>query len=226
MHFLIDLIVVAIIGICILTSAKRGFVKVLVEVVGFVLAIMITFTISSPLANATYDKFIEPPILEAASESSADSIEEIKQSALDALPEFITENAELLGFSIEEFADKLNTESLSSSMTDPVKSASQQVVKPVVAQILELLYSIVLMIVLMFIVKIIAKFVNKMFSFSIIGKANSILGGIIGIPKGIVFAIIFCMIISLVMSFSGEFFIFTNENVEKTLIFKMLAEII
>lgn len=226
MHFLIDLIVVAIIGICVLTSAKRGFVKVVIEVVGFVLAIILTFTISSPLATATYDKIIEPPILEATSNISADSIEEMKQSTIDALPKFVTENAELLGFSIEEFADKINAESLSSSMANPVQTASQQVIKPAVSKILELLYSIILMIVLMFIVKIVARFVNKIFSFSIIGKANSILGGVVGVPKGIIFAIVFCMIISLVMSFSGEFFIFTYENIEKTMLFKMFSQII
>ena len=56
MSIIIDLIVLAIIGLFIYTSAKRGFVKVLVEVAGFVLAVIITFTISSPLADATYDK--------------------------------------------------------------------------------------------------------------------------------------------------------------------------
>ena len=226
MSFLIDLIVVAIIALFIFTSARRGFVKVLIEVIGFVLAIMLTFTISTPLANVTYDKIIEPPILEAAADVSADSIEEMKQSALNALPDFVTENAELLGFSIEEFADTINTESLSSSMANPVQTASQQVIKPAVSKILELLYSIILMIILTFVVKIVARFVNKLFSFSVIGTANKILGGVIGIPKGIIFAIVFCMIISLIVSLSGEFLFFTKENIDNTLFFKTFAEII
>ena len=55
MNFVIDLIVVAIIAVCAVVSAKRGFVKVLVEAVGFVAAIILTFTISTPLSEATYD---------------------------------------------------------------------------------------------------------------------------------------------------------------------------
>lgn len=226
MSFLIDLIVAAIIALFIFTSAKRGFVKVLIEVIGFILAIMLTFTISTPLANVTYDKIIEPPILDAAADISADSIEEMKQSALNALPDFVTKNAELLGFSVEEFVDKINTANLTSSVANPVQTASQQVIKPAVSKILELLYSIILMIILMFVVKIVARFINRLFSFSIIGKANKILGGVIGIPKGIIFAIVFCMIISLVVSLSGEFLFFTKENIDNTIFFKMFAELI
>jgi len=36
---------------------------------------------------------------------------------------------------------------------------------------------------------------------------------------------IFCMIISLCVSFFGEFFIFTYENMENTLLFKLFADI-
>jgi len=225
MSIIIDLIVLAIIGLFIYTSAKRGFVKVLVEVAGFVLAVIITFTISSPLADATYDKIIEPSILEAVGDSAAGSAEELKNEALSALPEFVTKNAELLGFSVDEFANKINTDVLSSTAQNPVKLASQEVVKPVVSRIIELLYSIILMLILLFVVKLLARVINKMFTFSIIGKANSFLGGVIGVPKGIIIAMIFCMIISLCVSFFGEFFIFTYENMENTLLFKLFADI-
>lgn len=225
MNFLIDLIVVAIIGLCILTSAKRGFVKVLIEVIGFVLAIIITFTISTPLAQATYDKIIEPPLLETVNDAVESTGDSVQNDAWNALPDFVTDNAEKIGLSLSDFVDKI-TDNLSGGTTNAVKIASQDVVKPIVSRILELLYSIIIMIVLLFVVKLIAKVLNKVFSFSIIGKANTVLGGIIGIPKGIVFAIVFCMVISLIVSLGGEFLIFTHENIEKTMLFKLFADII
>ena len=63
MNFLLDLIVLAIIAAVALISARRGFVRVAIELVGFIAAIFITFTISTPLASLTYDKIIEPPIV-------------------------------------------------------------------------------------------------------------------------------------------------------------------
>ena len=82
------------------------------------------------------------------------------------------------------------------------------------------------MVVLLVVVKFLAKMINRVFSFSIIGKANRLLGGIIGIPKGIIFAILFCMVISLIVSLNNGFLIFTAENIEKTYVFKFFAEII
>ncbi|MBQ8531894.1 MAG: CvpA family protein [Clostridia bacterium] len=222
MNFVIDLIVVAIIAVCAVVSAKRGFVKVLVEVVGFVAAIILTFTISTPLSEATYDKIIEPPIVNAAVEAVGESAE---HEAWNAIPDFIVDNAAKLGLSVEDFSQKIS-ENLSNGTETAVTTASREIVRPVVTQILGLIYSIVIMVVLLVVVKFLAKMINRVFSFSIIGKANRLLGGIIGIPKGIIFAILFCMVISLIVSLNNGFLIFTAENIEKTYVFKFFAEII
>ena len=222
MNLVIDLIVIAIMAICVLLSAKKGFVKTLVEVAGFVAAVVLTFTLSSPLAEVTYNKIIEPPIIEAATKAVSDGAE---GGISEALPNFISDNAASLGFSLDEFKGKI-TDNLTSGTETAVKTASQDIIKPIVTKILGLIYSVVILLILLFVVKILADFINKIFSFSIIGKANRVLGGIIGLPKGIVFAILFCMIISLLVKLGGDFLIFTGENIEKTYVFKLLANII
>lgn len=222
MNLLIDLIVIAIVGLSVLISAKRGFVKVLIEVAGFVAAIIVTFTISTPLADNTYDKIIEPPIVEAAVNAVGESAQ---HEAWNALPEFVTENALKLGVSGEDFTGKI-TENLASGTEAAVKTASQDVIKPIITKILGLIYSVVILVVLLVVVKFLAKIINKMFSFSVIGKANRVLGGIVGVPKGVIFAILFCMVVSLVVKLYGGFLIFTTQNIEKTFIFKFLADII
>lgn len=222
MNLLIDLIVIAIVGLSVLISAKRGFVKVLIEVAGFVAAIIVTFTISTPLADNTYDKIIEPPIVEAAVNAVGESVQ---HEAWNALPEFVTENALKLGVSGEDFTGKI-TENLASGTEAAVKTASQDVIKPIITKILGLIYSVVILVVLLVVVKFLAKIINKMFSFSVIGKANRVLGGIVGVPKGVIFAILFCMVVSLVVKLYGGFLIFTTQNIEKTFIFKFLADII
>lgn len=222
MNFVIDLIVVAIVAICVLLAAKKGFVKTLVEVVGFIAAISLTFTISTPLAEATYDKMIEPKIIEAAVNAVGESTE---NGAVNALPDFILNNASKLGISVEDFTSKI-TDNLTTGTESAVRTASADVIKPIVTEILGLAYSVVIFFVLLFVVNFLAKIINKLFSFSVIGKVNRLLGGIIGVPKGIVFAILFCMIVSLIISLSGGFLMFTAENVEKTIVFKLLANII
>ena len=63
-----------------------------------------------------------------------------------------------------------------------------------------------------------------MFSFSLVGTANRVLGGIVGIPKGIIMAMVFCLVISLIVSFTTNgFLIFTDEAMEKSWFFSHLS---
>ena len=71
--------------------------------------------------------------------------------------------------------------------------------------------------------KILARILNKIFSFSIVGKLNSILGGILGIPKGALLALIFCMLTILIVTVSKDgFWIFTDRAVESSYVFKWI----
>ncbi len=76
MTVIIDLVVVALILIIALVSAKQGFVRVLVQSVGYILAGVLAMAISTPLANTTYDKFIEKPVVDAIVDVFDDVVEE------------------------------------------------------------------------------------------------------------------------------------------------------
>ena len=69
MSFILDLIVIAIIIVFALISAKKGFVRTIIEIVGFVLVILFANNVSPVLSNVTYDKLIEPAIIESIEKS-------------------------------------------------------------------------------------------------------------------------------------------------------------
>lgn len=221
MSIVIDLILIAIILLFALISAKRGFVKVLVETVGFVAAIIVAFTISTPLADTTYDKLIEPPVVKAAVNAVGESAE---HEAWNALPEFLMNN-KLFGEKINSFTDKI-TQNISEGTETAVKNASQEIVKPIAVKIFGLLYSVILVIVLTVLVKFLAKIINGMFSFSVVGTLNRTLGGVLGAVKGIIIAIIFCMVISLILTLTDKpFLIFNQNDIDNTYLFKFFTEI-
>ena len=219
MNYLLDLIVIAIIAAVALISSRRGFVRVVIELAGFIAAIFITLTISTPLASLTYDKIIEPPIVSSVSKATGDSVTQITDNTWNALPEFIRKYSENAGFSKESINKSIN-ENMGNGAEGAARAASQNVVKPIVAKLLAVFYGIIIMVILIFLVKILAKFLNGVFSFSIVGKLNRILGGIAGIPKGIIIAMLFCMIISLIVSLTHDgFLIFKTEAMEKSWFF-------
>ena len=223
MSVVLDIIVLAIILVTVFLSAKRGFVRVLIELVGFVAAVFISFTISTPLADMTYDKIIEPPIVASVGDVTGDSVEETVNSVWDALPGFVQNSAERFGITTESLNESISS-NIGNGAESAVKNASQELIKPLVTKPIALIYIVISVIIMLFVVKILAKVVNKMFSFSLVGTANRVLGGIVGIPKGIIMAMVFCLVISLIVSFTTNgFLIFTDEAMEKSWFFSHLS---
>ena len=224
MSIVIDLIVVAIIALIAVISAKKGFVCTVIEVIGFIAAFLVAFSLSTPLVEVTYDKFIEPPILNSIKEDTIENTTQTADSIWESLPSFVTENSAALGIDKEYIENEVIKGTLSST-ENALENLSQEFIKPVAISILETLYAVILIIVLLFVVKILAKLLNKAFSFSIVGKLNTTLGGAIGIIKGVAIALIICEILTLVISFAGDVSILSNENISTTYIFKFLTNV-
>lgn len=223
MSTVLDLIVVGIVLAVAFLSARKGFVRIVFELVGFAVATMLAFSLSTPLANAAYDKFIEPSVILSAEKAATGTADDIVNATWEALPKFITKNADSLNLSAESFSAKIN-ETVQSGAANAAQAASQSIVKPVAVKFFGLLFTIILLIIFLFIVKILAKLLNKLFSVSLIGKLNRTLGGVIGALKGVVIAMVFCMAVSLIVSLtSNGFLIFTREAIDGTSIFKLLA---
>ena len=226
MSIILDLIVLAIIVITVLMSAKRGFVRTLIELLGFIAAVFISFTISTPLANSTYDKIIEPSILSTVTSTVDTAADNSAAAAVDSfwneIPGWIKGGIEKAGIS-KESLDGSITANIGNGVQSAVESTSQNVIKPAVTSTLALIYQVISLIVLMALVKPLAKLINKLFSFSVIGTANRVLGGVVGVPKGVIYAVAFCLLITLAVSFTQNgFLIFTGEAMKKSLFFSFV----
>ena len=226
MSIFIDLILIAIILLVVLISAKQGFVRTVVGAVGFVAAVVIAFTVSKPLAQVTYDKFIEPPIVNSITETASGTVTDTVDGLWDNLPSLITDNSESLGFSKDSIKGSLS-ESTGDNIKDTISNVSQTAIKPIFSELCSTIYAVILIIALLIIVRLLAKLLNKAFSFSVVGKLNTTLGGVLGLAKGLVIALIICEVIVLVISLTQNgIWIFNNENISNTYLFKFLTNII
>lgn len=224
MSLILDAIIILIILFFVFLSAKKGFVRTLIEVVGFVAAIVIALTLSSPIANVTYDKLIMPSVVKTVQNIANDGVANAT-NAIDAvwekMPGFITDSS-FLGLSKENITSSVQ-EQTATSTEQLAQQISDSFVKPAVTKLISLLISVVLVVVVLFVVKILAKYINKLFSFSVVGDINKTLGGVLGVVKGAAVAVIFCLIISLIVSFTKDgFLIFTYDNINSSYIFKFL----
>ena len=221
MSILLDVIVVLIVLFFVVLSAKKGFVRTLIEVVGFVAAIVIAFTISTPIAEVAYDTFVYPSIAEIVDESGKDSIDDAADAVWEDLPGFFTDSSY---FEVsKDTATDVAKDEFSNNSDSIAKSISDSMVKPTAVKLISVFVSFILVMVLLFLAKILAKYINKLFTFSFVGEINKILGGVLGIVKGAAIAVVFCLVISLILSFTKDgFLIFTYDAINSSYIFKFL----
>jgi uncharacterized membrane protein required for colicin V production len=223
MSIILDLAVVAVIIINVILSAKKGFVKTVVEVVGFIIALSLAFSLSTPVAEYTYDSFVGPAVEKSLTESTQNIADTSPNDLFETLPPIITENAKNFGISTESILGEISG-SVKENSTEAVQTISQDIVRPITVKIISMVATLLIFLVLSIVVKFLAKVLNKLFSFSIIGKINTNLGGVIGFFKGIVFATVLCVAISLVINLTGSgFWVFTPDNINATYLFKFFT---
>lgn len=224
MSFVLDGIIILIIAICIILSAKKGFVATLVEVIGFIAALVIAFVVSTPLAGMVYDNFIEPSIIgivENAAEEGATTATDAVDAVWNKLPGFITES-NFFNFSKENITSTVQTQ-VEGGSTELALNISNSFTKPPITKILSSIISVIIVTVMLFLIKPLAKLLNKLFSFSVIGDINKTLGGVLGLIKGVAISIIVCLAVSLILSFTKSgFLIFTPEAINSSFIFKFI----
>lgn len=217
MPYILDAIIIFTVLFFVFLSAKKGFTFTLIETVGFIAAIVITFNVSAPAANAVYDNFIEKPVINKIEATQNEAETAVVDVVWNKMPKFIIEN-EFLSPSKEDIKIVNTDDNLAEKISDSL-------IKPVFTKITSIVISVVMFAVLIFIVKFLAKYINKLFSFSIVGDINKVLGGVLGLVKGIAVSLIICLVAGLILSFTKDgFFIFKYDIINSTYIFKYLME--
>ncbi len=205
MGIILDIIIVLIVGLCAFLSAKKGFVLTLIEVVGFVIAILIATNVSGPLAEVTYDKAIKP----AVSDAIFDSFEIDTSNTFDEVPGFISSIIKSSGIDINSI-----TSELGESAGETAARIADTTVRSSAIDILKALYTIPIFFILMFLVKILAKIINSLFTGVVLGGANKFLGCLLGGAKGVLYAALFSVLTFFLSSmFNDELLFFTKDAI-------------
>ena len=201
MSIILDVVIVAIIALSVFVSAKRGFVRTLIDVIGFVVAIVIAFTFSSPLAELTYSKAIEPTVSSKINETVFELINDTStvteanlEKLMSSLPNSLKEILQSKGYSPDVLFNKLNSAVDEESFSTEI---CNNIIQPAITSILKYIYTILIFIILLIIIKFLSKFLNSLFKGAILGTANLVLGGALGAIKGAIYVTILCMALTI-----------------------------
>ncbi len=196
MYLLFDACFVVIAIATVIRSAKKGFVRSAVEIIGLALALVISTQIGSWLAGVAYDRTVEPKILSAASSNVGETAQTVVDDLFGAAPQWLTDQtlaSKSKPDAVAEFQTRMG-EKTETVLAD----LSQEFVKPTVTRVIGLLITVVLFAVLCILVRLLARFLNRLISvFKITGFFNRLFGGVLGIFKAVLVVSVVIMIFLL-----------------------------
>lgn len=195
----IDIAVIVFIVAVTLISAKKGFIKSLLNLSAYALAGIVAKILASPVAAYIYTNFLKVKVLDELSEilpsgSVSGEIGTVINSALASLPSFVSTLAAqfgitegmLLNSSVNEM---LTVENIEAQYLGPIVSA---VVSVIVLVILFILFAIVFRIIF----SVVDKFLNSD-KHKIIRTSNRVLGAVFGFIKSLVPAGLICALLNI-----------------------------
>lgn len=223
---IVDVCIVLLAVFIIYRSAKRGFVKTAVELIGFVLAAVIALSLSSIIAESVFEKRVRPAVVTSIEENlkikTDDNTQNLVVNAWGQIPSALRGVIEISGFDIHEFSKDID-KTVDNTAHNAAVKITDDVLKPIITSGLKLVLLIVLFIILLICFKLLAKLLNTICKIPLLKPINRLLGGVLGFAKAAVIICLLVAVISIAMPlFNNKIGIFTPELIENTYIFKYL----
>ena len=210
MSIVLDLLVIAVIFFSAFISYRRGFVLTLLRSVGYFIAFPLSLFLSNLVSPLIWDGIVRGMVISnVASRLPDTSID----SLVGKLPDF------LQGFNIkssELFASLTNVKS--PTKEDIATAITDNYISITALSIIGVIMTMVFVIILFIVVMILSRKLKVLNKVPLVGSANKILGGIVGVAQGVIWLCIIALIIHLLIS-AGIFNFLNTEAVNKTIIF-------
>lgn len=222
MSFLLDAIVVIIIGLCFLLGWKRGAAITLLKFVALVAAFTVAVLLSPVLSNAIYETFFKNGVTENVANTINDTLgkgaESIVTSVLTVIPSFAS-----MFFDSVSFSDSAISGLISGENQETINSAASMVermVAPAFTSLIGIIIMLILFFILLAIFRFFARVLSKMFELPVLSTINRLFGGVIGIAQGVLLVIVLASIIKLAMPLmGGNVPVFSEANIEGSFLF-------
>lgn len=227
MSWILDGIIVLLVVIAVILGYKRGFISTAVQLAGYIFAFLIALSLSTTVAEFTYDRFIGEKITEsvntAFSENAGSTVSEKVDGMLETLPAFLqtalSENQEVQD-ALANIENK--TENTITAVTETIV---EQILRPVVVALLRFVVFLILFLLLLLVVKLLSKLVKPLTKLPLIRQVDGTLGIVLGAINGCILSVVAVTIMQLIITAGSTSGPFTAENLQNSVIAGWIADI-
>lgn len=224
----IDALLVILLILTVIISARKGFVKCVISLVCVIAAMLAAFEFSEPAAEWCYDNIVSDIVVSKVEESidkgyDSQSVALTVGEIIDTVPDFIGVQLVKLGIDINVLSE--NITKLQLSTEDTAKKISDEIIRPGIIVLLNLILYLVIFILVRLILGFFSRILIKIADLPVLKQTNKTLGALIGIIKG--FSLI--VTLSFVLDFLAELLKNTNvfaQAIENSRICDIIIELI
>ncbi len=219
----LDIIVLVIIVSLAIFGLSRGAIKTLLNLVGLILAIILSFVLGNVASSWIYTTFFKPNILDSINatieqEGAVNAVESI----INSIPEYIY-NA-LSGTGVTKQSLLADTQAVANDAQASVANSLESVIGPLITAIISFFVIIVLFIILMIAIKFLVRIINTVFQLPLLHTINRALGLILGLGEGLAVAYLLIMLAKIIMPYMGDDFFINPNTINESIIFKSLYQ--
>lgn len=224
MAYLLDGAVILILLIALWLGVRRGLVKSLILLVGFVLAAVLAGRFSQPVATAVYDRVladrVEQTVVQKVQETGERQLNVSLSTLFEGTPsvaQYIRENG--WDTTVSVGLSDLQTESVQKA----VAPAVEQAVRPALIALIQAVALPVIFLLLMAAAWLLSRLIDRIFRLPVLKQANRLGGGLMGLLQGLCWSVAFSMAVRLAVD-CGWFS--TPQVLADTLLVSRLASLI
>ncbi len=197
---IVDIILIAVIALVAIVSAKRGFILTLLNIASYAIAGVAAKLFSLPVADYVYDNYFKVKIIQKLYEimpsgSVEGEINTVVDSTLETLPGYMQALIEQYG--VAELTEAMEQSGVNALTVEMIE---QTYLAPAVTDILSMVAIVLIFVLFGFLLRIVFSLVSRIFTrkkHKFIRGTNMLLGAAFGAVKGTVIAAVIAAILNI-----------------------------
>lgn len=221
-----DIAIILIVLLIIFLSYKKGFALSALGLAAWILALILSTTISGPASKYAYN-YLESSFLGEANNYLSDSVnvDDNFQDKIsyfcDSLPDITADAINFFGNTPEKISENVK-ENFASSSAVTLRNIVDISIKPVILSLLKSVFILIFFIILLPLFQLLAKIISSFFDLPVLSSVNKILGAFLGLFKAIVFVIVLLILLQVFIAATSNRNKFINtEKLESSYIFSL-----
>ena len=225
MNWVIDLIVLVLVFLIVFAAYKKGFLRSVLSLGGFLIASVFSFVFGKMIAEGIFDSMVRPWLTSMVESEVVAGTNNNLTAAVDNmyqnLPGYLSGPLDFLFGSKEQVLSNIQTamNENSAGLTDSIVG----LLKPMMVVLISILTVLILFLLCMFALRVIDKMLIQVRRIPVIGTFDGLLGGIVGIFQAVLWMVILVFLVKAVILLTSNGLTWLNDEVvDSTILFKWM----